>query len=360
MKTCRNSASLIIAAYNKQNNNDSSLATYNYSLLCLKRHQKSSFLPGSYVFPGGVAEPADADLKWNNIFSKFNLNYKNLLPLIPNTAQPSILKSAVGELPRQVSLRITAIRETFEECGILICKKHTTKKSRYNWAQHLEVIDPDIDLHDWKSKVHSDATQFYELCEKLQCYPDLWALHEWSNWMTPLYMSGKRFDTIFFLTCLSSIPETNFDEKEMEDMKWDLPNNFFKTESEIILPPPQYYEIKRIGNFQILEDLHRFAADCSMKNIQLFLPVRVNLLDGFVHVLPGDSMYPEEAKTQGEQVLDKTDMTIRELRDISYKKNRFEFFLDFTKKQLVIDNFDIISDVFVSPKVYIENLKTKL
>ena len=56
------------------------------------------------------------------------------------------------------------------------------------------------------------------MCQGLECYPDLWALHEWSNWLTPTTFPGKRFDTAFYLACLPNVPEAKFEESEMEDL----------------------------------------------------------------------------------------------------------------------------------------------
>ena len=95
-------------------------------------------MPGAYVFPGGTTEPADADLKWNKLFAGFGLEKNSFSPLIPNVpARPQIFKARENELPREISLRITAIRETFEECGILLCKRSTKQGFLKEWAQHL-------------------------------------------------------------------------------------------------------------------------------------------------------------------------------------------------------------------------------
>lgn len=112
---------------------------YNYNLLCLKRHQDSKFMPSNYVFPGGVVHPSDADLKWHKLFSMFGYETSSLESLTPNaTIRPRIFKSKPDELPREISLRISAIRETFEECGILICKKLREDSAHSDWANHIE------------------------------------------------------------------------------------------------------------------------------------------------------------------------------------------------------------------------------
>lgn len=96
-------------------------------------------MPRRYVFPGGVVHPSDADLKWHNLFSTFGFDAYNFTSLTPNTpVRPSIFKFRPNELPREISLRITAIRETFEECGILICKQSQKDASNFGWAGHIK------------------------------------------------------------------------------------------------------------------------------------------------------------------------------------------------------------------------------
>lgn len=109
----------------------------NYKLLWLKRHKKSSFMPGTYVFPGGAIDSADSTLKWREIFAAFGVNNERFASLEPKIAtRPEIYRSIQNELPREISLRITAIRETFEESGILICR-HKNDRTITNWAKFV-------------------------------------------------------------------------------------------------------------------------------------------------------------------------------------------------------------------------------
>lgn len=124
-------------------------------------------------------------------------------------------------MPREISLRITAIRETFEECGVLLCKKQEEKKTLTQWAEHL-VTD---EAKSWQSRVHNDSTEFYRMCKDCGCYPNIWVLHEWSNWLTPSWLP-KRFDTIFYMACMQSQPLAEVEKKEMEDL-----TVFFKIEN---------------------------------------------------------------------------------------------------------------------------------
>ncbi|XP_012142752.1 acyl-coenzyme A diphosphatase NUDT19 isoform X1 [Megachile rotundata] len=363
MKAWKESASLILAARHTQKYIRPSLPSnfqYDYNLLCLKRHQNSKFMPSTYVFPGGVVHPSDADLKWHNLFSAFGFDVNSFSSLTPNTSvRPSIFKSRPNELPKEISLRITAIRETFEECGVLICKQSKESTDNFGWAQHVKISENE--LGRWQTKVHNDATEFYSLCENFNCYPDLWALYEWSNWLTPTYYTGRRFDTVFYLACLPNNVNSAIEATEIEDSKWDQPGGYIFSNSDIVLPPPQQYEIARIAKFESIDNLLDFAIDRSKMGVLLNLPVKVELQDGKVHVLPGDSMYPSKVNLVDEQVIDRRNITIREFRDMSAVKNRMEFF-NLQVTELFVQNFDSI-DGHLSPiqlrNVYVTSLNKK-
>ncbi|CAK9812563.1 Acyl-coenzyme A diphosphatase NUDT19 [Anthophora plagiata] len=346
MKAWKESASLILAARQKCMRSSTTNFQYNYNLLCLKRHQNSKFMPNTYVFPGGVIEPSDADLKWQKLFSTFGLDANSFKALSPNTSvRPQIFKLMPNELPREVSLRITAIRETFEECGILICRQSQDDSVQFGWASHIEISENE--LQSWQMRVHNDAREFYTLCENFKCYPDLWSLHEWSNWLTPTYFVGRRFDTVFYLACIPVTPQTICEVTEMEEIKWDTPGNLIFSSSKIALPPPQQYEIARIAKFESIDNLLDFAIERSGMGVLLNLPVKVQLQDGQVQVLPGDSMYPKKVHLLEKQIIDRTDITIQEFRDISPVKNRMEYF-NLQVNELYAQNFDS-SDGHLAP-----------
>ncbi|XP_046832947.1 acyl-coenzyme A diphosphatase NUDT19 [Vespa crabro] len=362
MKAWKESASLILTARQRQKYNralPSLVFQYNYKLLCLKRHRNSSFYPGSYVFPGGVTHPADADLKWHKLFRNFGFDTNSFNSLFPNTnLRPQIFQSKSNELPKEISLRITAIRETFEECGILLCKQVKRDGILSNWAHTLPISKEDV--QNWQSKVHDDATEFYTMCEKLKCYPDLWSLHEWSNWLTPTYFTTKRYDTIFYIACMPLMPYYNYETIEMEDVKWDTPNNICAA-TDMMMAPPQHYEISRIVKFECLENLLDFAIERSKLGVELYLPIRVLLKDGKMHVLPGDCMYPKNPSLTEKQIIDKTNMTIAEFEEISTIKNRIIFF-DLEVKKVIVHNFDS-TEGHIAPMpvevVYIKSLDKK-
>ncbi|XP_018374228.1 PREDICTED: nucleoside diphosphate-linked moiety X motif 19-like [Trachymyrmex cornetzi] len=359
MKAWTDAASLILAARHGQTYGRAvSPAIHNYKLLCLKRHQKSSFMPGLYVFPGGAVDPADANLKWHEYFSAFGLdNVDKLASLIPKTvSRPQIFQSKENELLREISLRITAIRETFEECGILLCRRNKNSYAHSGWAEHVSI--PEGELRTWQNKVHNDATEFLNLCQKLECYPDLWALHEWRNWLGPTYAyKTKRFNTVFYLACIPHVPHAEYEAIEMEDLQWFSPEEFSST--GFGFPPPQQVEIARLTKIKSIDNLLDIATERSKKGVQItYLPIAVQLKDGIVFVMPGDTMYPKEVELYEKQVIDKSDITTDEFERITLTKNRVVF-LDTQVNMIFTDNGKDNRVVFPKPGYHSRNVESK-
>lgn len=190
---------------------------FNYKLLTMKRSKQSGFMPGTYVFPGGNVSKADSSSDWMELYERFGFKLDAFEKLNPKNNRPLIFTNDdTSEIPKYISLRITAIRETFEESGILICRsfKINYKERLARWASFIgghEVLK-------WQEKVHNDPLQFLELCSRFEIYPDVWSLKEWSNWATPPSVPIK-FDTVFFLAAFQQMPPTFPDKSEVQHLQ---------------------------------------------------------------------------------------------------------------------------------------------
>lgn len=122
-----------------------------FEVLMVRRHAGATFA-SALVFPGGVTEPADGDECWTSITS-----------------------GTVDAAER--AIRITAIRETWEETGLLVA---STPKGE----------DPAGRM--------TRSTPFRRLIHDAHALLPLGDIHPFAHWITPEH-DARRFDTRFFL-----------------------------------------------------------------------------------------------------------------------------------------------------------------
>ncbi|XP_011198554.1 acyl-coenzyme A diphosphatase NUDT19 [Bactrocera dorsalis] len=315
----RESASLIILVKD-QNIKDFGC---DYRVLLFNRAEKSTSFPNSAVFPGGVHEVGDASPLWLSYIKSFGQR-TNLNLFQCNSPRPAIFTNQLkGQIQREFSLRITAIRETFEETGILLCKKRFSgvKELSNNYGHSFE----DFDRPFWQNLVHKDHTQFFTLCKVLEVVPDLWSLFEWTAWLTPITFK-KRFETGFYLVAMENIPDVILESNEAASFSWKTPKEFIKDyfDQKLYLPPPQLYELSRLLNFPGLDELINFARVRSSKGVTLMLPVIKKCADGTVSLMPGDDLYNNNTDVTNQKNTET--ITIEQYRSEVKNLHRIEYF----------------------------------
>jgi len=230
----------------------------NMEFLFVQRNKNAGFMPNTYVFPGGVLDKADYSPTWVDIFSESSgpnrqpfaalLAKRNLghlrLPLytdIPNTSP----------IAGEVAFRICAIREVFEEAGVLLARDKEDVASKMDilpgsFSPAVKVLPKGI-WEEWRKRVHDNAEEFATMCRELHCVPDIWSLVEWSDWLTPRNL-GRRYDTVFYLCCCETTPPISPDGTEVMDTQWMSPSvavgRFLSR--EIAIAPPQFAELATI------------------------------------------------------------------------------------------------------------------
>jgi len=142
-----------------------------------KRHGGHSFMPNAWVFPGGRLDRAD-------------FNAPHATELHPDVAA---MFTAHKKGPRGRALGLTAIRETFEETGLLLAKP----------------ADPRPGAGPWREFLAQGAL------------PDLAALQIVARAITPPAV-GKRFDTWFLMADAERLIslERQPDCGELEEIAW--------------------------------------------------------------------------------------------------------------------------------------------
>jgi nucleoside diphosphate-linked moiety X motif protein 19 len=224
--------------------------------------------------------------------------------------------------------RLAAIRETFEESGVLLIKSSSGSSNQ----SEAFSFHGSCSLSSWRKQVHSSPDQLLSLYREVGAVPDLWAVKEWSDWLTPTDLNDKgkrRFDTIFYTACLDSIPATMLDQAEVTAVQWTDPASLLHKfyEREFWLAPPQVYELSRLLNFRDQQDLAQFSAIRHQAGLTTWLPVRMECDDGMLSILPGDSLYPDSpdyAGTSGKKP-GPYQGTLDESRAACEQLNRLEF-----------------------------------
>lgn len=242
------SASLIILC--PISNNTTKKST-EYATLMVQRKATGSFRSAT-VFPGGLLDQADV----------FAINQK-------------MIKANNDEKDEYLeSLRLCALRETFEETGLLLIPADETTNSKgRNFSRAVGPSEAGLSADEWtklRKSVHDDARTFVEILKKFtptKTSPTLAPLRHHSNWVTPrtLVRPAKRFDTHFFLTILdkadslgqltSSINKNDdgiakgspvgltADGSETTSLRLAKPEELLSMaiHDDLILFPPQYY-----------------------------------------------------------------------------------------------------------------------
>lgn len=140
----------------------------------LRRIRALDFAPGACVFPGGSvdAEDADPDIGWAG-------------------SSPADIADRLGTSPEQArALVCAAVRETFEESGVLLAG-----------PSPAALVDDSAALARDRHALLTGTTSFGELLGRrgLMLRADL--LVPWTRWLTP-EASHRRFDTWFFAAAL--------------------------------------------------------------------------------------------------------------------------------------------------------------
>ena len=227
------------------------------------RHYEIDFNSGALVFPGGSVDKGDQEI----------------------IANPALYSGGEGLDARALSFRIAAIRETFEESGILLARprgSHTLVDARR--AAGIEAAHR-ADLSDGKTtflKVLTDNGMLLALDE----------LVPYAHWITPEGMP-KRFDTWFFLAAAPPEQLGAHDGKESTDSIWVSPREALAggESGRFKLPFPTMRNLIRLGK---QASVNAAFDDSRGKNVVTVMPVMTRLNGGRQLRIPLEAGYDGE------------------------------------------------------------------
>ncbi|MBI1262866.1 MAG: NUDIX hydrolase [Rhizobiales bacterium] len=160
------------------------------------RHHQIDFVAGALVFPGGKVDPLDT-----------------------HESVRDRVDGVEGLDDVLMALRVAAIREAFEECGVLLARSQ----------QSGEVIDGArlASLQHYRDALNKSELGVGEFLERegLRLAADM--LTPFAHWITPAMMP-KRFDTHFYIAAAPSDHLAVHDGHESVDSVWIRPADALK------------------------------------------------------------------------------------------------------------------------------------
>ena len=192
----------------------------------VERHHQIDFAEGALVFPGGKVEGSDGA-----------------------PALDAFCRDAASDPESRNSntVRVAAIRETFEECGVLLARPRGS--GDLIDAGRLEPLGA-----RYREPLQNGEISMLEMVqtEELELAFDL--LVPFAHWITPKFMP-KRFDTYFFLVAAPADQLAAHDGFESVDSLWTTIPSALELERTgqrtIIFPTLE--NMKKLGRSRTLE-----------------------------------------------------------------------------------------------------------
>jgi 8-oxo-dGTP pyrophosphatase MutT (NUDIX family) len=236
-----------------------------FQVYLLKRSGRSVFFPGSYVFPGGAVAPEDRDADFWQKHSDLDLM--------------GVERRLGGTLPAMEALAysVAAIRETFEEAGVLLAGR--AQEARSGMQAICEMRKSETLSKGWLREwtLSGDWHLF------------LSRLARWAHWITPEAFK-PRFDTRFFLAFVPPDQECSPDDQETTHGIWVTPEQGLAANlrGEIPLSPPTLVTLQELVQYKAMKELQEGATGRGWGESRVPRLVRVE--KGAVILEPWDPM----------------------------------------------------------------------
>ena len=229
----------------------------------IRRHLKSNVLGGVFVFPGGKLDPLDAELD-----AAVHLD-QPLAELHSALNEPDI------DALTAASLYIAAVREVFEESGILFAQGTT--------QAHAECA----------TAMLREGKTFGTVLADMQLRLQTTSLAPWSRWITPVSPSvmNKRFDTRFFVAAAPAGQVAAHDNVEATESVWLTPRAALEQHRDALIEmaPPQIMTLAHLSRFG---SVAAAMADARSRLPPTIEPHPIDI-DGIrVICYPGDAEHP--------------------------------------------------------------------
>lgn len=219
----------------------------------LRRQTSMDFAAGMYVFPGGGVDERDfdADIGWVGP---------------PPTQWAGVLGT---DAPTAGALVCAAVRETFEESGVLLAGTSAGSVVSDTTGEEWEVD---------RKKLEANELSFTEFLGRRNLVLRTDLLGAWSGWLTPIF-EPKRYRTWFFVAELPAGQRTRDVSTESDRVAW-LPAVEAVERAEAkaaLMLPPTYVSCLDVAQF---ETPAQVMAEAATRRVEMFCPAVMSAGEG--------------------------------------------------------------------------------
>jgi 8-oxo-dGTP pyrophosphatase MutT (NUDIX family) len=242
-----------------------------FEVFLLRRHEKSSFMAGNFVYPGGRVDRLDGSKEIRS-FCK-GVTFEEAHQILGESISPD----------ECFAYWVAGIRELFEEAGVLLA---------YDQLGRPFVIKNQIKQErflSYRSLLQKGKLTLLQIAQEEEILFALDQLHYYAHWITPEAFS-ERFNTRFFLAPHPIGQEANYDQEETTAGIWITPRKALQEnlQGEVILSPPTLKTLEDLSRFKSMHDLFSSSKD---KEIYPILPYLTKTSSGPVIIYPWDAEY---------------------------------------------------------------------
>ncbi len=244
-------------------------------VLLLRRNDKSTWVAGVHLFPGGAVDDEDA----NDEIARYCEGRSD--------AQASRI---LGVPAGGRKFFVAAVRECFEEAGILLALAGQRKA--------LSLRDPEVARRfvDYRRRLNAGEVQLHEICAAESLALDLNCVGYFSHWITP-EGSPRRYDTRFFVARVPEEQEALHDDAEVVASMWIEPARAIERHrvGEVELWLPTLRNLEAIATFPCTAALMAAVSVAEDPRLPLRLAAEG---EGARILLPTDEGYEEALARQ--------------------------------------------------------------